>query len=86
MVVLKNAIRSQNLNTDLINANLVKQNVLIGMNVNKLFLQGKLILCQLWPYRLGKNPFRTKEISEEHKGQSLLRLLIKAREARKEKQ
>ena len=51
----------------------------------KAFSQGKLILCQLWPYRLGKNPFRTKEISEEHKAK-LIEAARKAREARKEKQ
>ena len=52
----------------------------------KAFSQGKLILCQLWPYRLGKNPFRErKEITEEHKAK-LIAAAQKAREERKAKE
>ena len=37
--------------------------------------------CALWPFRMGKNPFRTRELSEEQRAASIERLK-KAREAK----
>ncbi len=39
--------------------------------------------CALYPFRLGKNPYRTKVLSEEQKEEARKRLII-AREKRKE--
>lgn len=41
--------------------------------------------CQLWPFRLGINPYRTKRILSEEQKAKLVETLTKSREAKAKK-
>ena len=36
----------------------------------------ELVGCPLWPYRMGKNPFRTRKVSEEERERLLIQMKV----------